>query len=193
MLYLHEMDVQLRAAGQVLVRYADDFVILCETQAQAQAALRQVRGWMEGAGLSLHPDKTRVGNCLRAGEGFEFLGYRFEQGKRYVRKKSLQTLRDRIRVHTRRTSGVSLAQIIEALNPLLRGWFAYFKHAQASTFGLIDAFLRRRVRSILCKRAGLSYVYHRSRRIHQRWPNAFFATAGLFTMHQAHCIASQSR
>jgi len=187
------MDVQLRAAGHVLVRYADDFVILCETQAQAQAALVQVRSWMEGVGLSLHPDKTRVGNCLRAGEGFEFLGYRFEQGKRHVRKKSLQTLRDRIRVHTRRSSGVSLAQIIETLNPLLRGWFAYFKHAHASTFGMIDAFIRRRVRSILCKRAGLSYVYHRSRRIHQRWPNAFFATAGLFPMHQAHCLARQSR
>ena len=102
-------------------------------------------------------------------------------------------LRERVRARTRRTSGESLQAIIAKLNPLLRGWFGYFKHAQARTLATLDAFVRRRLRSILCKREGRSYVYHRSRYNHQRWPNAFFAEQGLFTMRQARQQASQSR
>ena len=136
---------------------------------------------------------TRVGNCLEVGQGFEFLGYRFEAGRHDARGKSQQALRERGRARTRRTSGESLQAIIAKLNPLLRGWFGYFKHAQARTLATLDAFVRRRLRSILCKREGRSYVYHRSRYNHQRWPNAFFAEQGLFTMRQARQQASQSR
>jgi RNA-directed DNA polymerase len=191
--YLHELDVQMRAAGYEMVRYADDFVVMCATEPQARAALAAIEAWTAAVGLQLHPDKTKVGNCLRPGEGFEFLGYRFEAGRRHVRKKSLLALRERVRAKTRRTSGASLAQIVEALNPVLRGWFAYFKHAHVSTFGPLDAFVRRRLRSILCTRAHVSYVYHRSYANHRRWPNAFFAGLGLFTLHEARLAACQSR
>jgi RNA-directed DNA polymerase len=66
------------------VRYADDFVILCQNQEAAQNALALAQQWVDGKGLTLHPDKTHVGNCLVIGQGFEFLGYRFEAGKRWV-------------------------------------------------------------------------------------------------------------
>jgi RNA-directed DNA polymerase len=191
--YLHELDVKLRQGGWRLVRYADDFVVLCDTQPQAEAALEAIGRWTVEVGLTLHPDKTKAGNCLLPGHGFDFLGYRFEAGRRHVRKKSLQALRDRLRERTRRANGNSLSRIVAELNPLLRGWFGYFKHAHASTFGPIDAFVRRRLRSILCKRQGLSYVYHRSYANHRRWPNTFFAELGLFTLREAWQAASQSR
>jgi RNA-directed DNA polymerase len=191
--YLHELDVRLRAGGWQMVRYADDFVVLCSTEQQARAALQAIGGWTTEVGLNLHPDKTHVGNCMLPGQGFEFLGYRFEAGRRTVRRKSLAALRDRIRQRTRRTSGDSLPSIVKSLNPVLRGWFGYFKHAHASTFKPIDAFMRRRLRSLLCKREGRSYVYNRSLSNHLRWPNAFFADLGLFTLHEAWVSASQSR
>lgn len=190
--YLHELDVRMRAGGWSMVRYADDFVVLCETQQQAEEALAAIRRWTAKAGLSLHPDKTHVGNCMLPGQGFEFLGYRFEAGRRDVRKKSLLALRDRVRRHTRRMSGESMERIVEKLNPVLRGWFGYFKHAHRDTFGSVDGFVRRRLRSMLCKREDRSFVW-RSLANHRRWPNSFFAGLGLFTMREAWQVASQSR
>mgnify|MGYP002738568780 CR=1 FL=1 len=81
-LYLHELDVRMAAQGFEMVRYADDFVILCRTGEQAERALAEVKGWVDANGLSLHPDKTHVGDCRIPGQGFEFLGYRFEAGRR---------------------------------------------------------------------------------------------------------------
>ena len=77
-LYLHPLDVLMAQRGYQLVRYADDFVILCASAAEAQAALDEVKAWVEANGLSLHPDKTHIGDCRAVGQGFEFLGYRFE-------------------------------------------------------------------------------------------------------------------
>jgi len=88
-----------------MVRYADDFVILCQSQEDAQNALALAQQWVDDKGLTLHPDKTHVGNCLVKGQGFEFLGYRFEAGKRWVRKKSPKALKDKIRNKTRRSRG----------------------------------------------------------------------------------------
>ena len=112
-----------------MARYADDFVILSRTREEAEAALDDVRAWVTMNGLALHPQKTHVGDCRQPGQGFEFLGYRFEAGERHVRKKSLTKLKESIRVKTRRTRGDSLARIVTGLNRTLRGWFAYFKHA----------------------------------------------------------------
>ena len=105
-IYLHELDVEMREAGLVMVRYADDAVVLCRTREEADAALARMRAWVEANGLKLHPDKTHVGDCRIAGEGFEFLGYRFEAGQRWVRQKSLKALRDKIRDRTKRTCGI---------------------------------------------------------------------------------------
>jgi len=191
-LYLHPLDCQMQQQGYRMVRYADDFVVLCKSGEKAQAALEEVRSWVEQNGLSLNVDKTHVGDCRQEGQGFEFLGYRFEGGRRWVRKKSLKAFQDRIRMRTKRTRGESLAKIIAQLNPTLRGWFNYFKHAHPVTFRWMDAFVRRRLRAILRKqekRPGMGIC----RDDHQRWPNTFFAAQGLFTMHAAWKLASQSR
>ena len=119
-IYLHELDVEMREAGLVMVRYADDAVVLCRTREEADAALARMRAWVEANGLKLHPDKTHVGDCRIAGEGFEFLGYRFEAGQRWVRQKSLKALRDKIRDRTKRTCGDSLASVVASLNCVFR-------------------------------------------------------------------------
>jgi len=191
-IYLHPLDGQIKQRGYRMVRYADDFVVLCRSAEQAQAALAEVKAWVEANGLSLNAEKTHVGDCRQEGQGFEFLGYRFEAGRRWVRRKSLKALRERIRIKTKRTQGDSVATIIAELNPMLRGWFNYFKHAHPMTFSGADGFTRRRLRAILRKqekRPGLGKCLDD----HKRWPKAFFADMGLFTMTEAHALASQSR
>ena len=106
-LYLHELDVEMRRADLVMVRYADDAVVLCRTREEAEAALTRMRAWVAANGLTLHPDKTHLGDCRLEGQGFEFLGYRFEAGQRWVRKKSLMGLRDKLRALTKRHRGDS--------------------------------------------------------------------------------------
>lgn len=191
-LFLHPLDVHLQDKGHRLVRYADDFVVLCRSREEAEAALAEVREWVQVNGLTLHPDKTHVGDCRVPGEGFEFLGYRFEAGRRWVRKKSLDRLKDKVRDKTRRTRGDSLARIIGDLNPMLRGWFGYFKHADRTTFPEVDGFVRRRLRALLRKqekRPGVGSCHAD----HIRWPNAFFARAGLFALHTALLTARDPR
>ena len=191
-IYLHPLDARMASLGYRMVRYADDFVVLCESREAADAALAEIRRWVDVNGLRLHPDKTHVGDCRVAGEGFDFLGYRFEAGRRMVRKKSLKRFKDRIREKTGRSRGDSLARIVADLNPTLRGWFGYFKHAQPEVFRTLDGFIRRRLRAILRahdKRPG----FGRNRHDHQQWPNAFFAEAGLFALHTARQTARHSR
>jgi RNA-directed DNA polymerase len=190
--YLHPLDARMAALGYRMVRYADDFVVLCKSREEAEAALAQVRAFASDNGLRLHPDKTHVGDCRKLGEGFDFLGYRFEAGRRFVRKKSLTRLKDKIREKTKRTRGDSLACVIADLNRMLRGWFGYFKHAQPGIFIRIDKMIRRRLRAFLRKqekRPG----FGRCRADHQRWTNAFFAQAGLLALRTAWLTARHSR
>jgi RNA-directed DNA polymerase len=175
-------------------------VILTRSRDEADAALALVAAWVAENGLKLHPEKTRVGGRVedarfqhdrQPGEGFDFLGYRFEAGRRHVRLKSLQRLKDTIREKTKRR-GQSLEYVIADLNPTLRGWFGYFKHAHPFIFSTLDGLIRRRLRALLRKQEkrpgmGLCLADHR------RWPNAFFANAGLFALHAAWQTAGQSR
>ena len=191
-IYLHELDVEMREAGLVMIRYADDTVVLCRSREEAQSALARMQAWVTANGLTLHPDKTHLGDCRLEGQGFEFLGYRFEAGKRWVRKKSLMSLKDKIRAKTKRNEGNSIVYVIASLNPTLRGWYGYFQHAHRFTFSTIDGFVRRRLRAMLRKqkhRPGQGRCLHD----HKQWPNAFFADLGLFTMSKAHKLARQSR
>ena len=191
-LYLHPLDCAMRESGYQMVRYADDFVVLCHTAEEARAGLAEVQAWMQANGLTLNLDKTHVGDCREEGQGFDFLGYRFEAGQRWVRRKSLTAIRDRIRAKTGRTRGDSLACIIAELNPMLQGWYGYFQHAHPWTFSGMDGFVRRRLRSLRRKqqkRPGTG----RTLADHHRWPNAFFAELGLFTMTEAHALASRPR
>ena len=102
-------------------------------------------------------------------------------------------MRDRVRRKTGRSRGVSLEQIIAELNPMLRGWFSYFKHAHGYTFRGVDGFVRRRLRAILRRQQRRAGRLGKSHADHQRWPNAYFAERGLFTLQVAYAQARQSR
>ena len=191
-IYLHTLDALMRLKGFKMVRYADDFVVLCPNRQSAQNALQTIQQWVEQEMLELHPDKTHVGDCRKTGEGFEFLGYRFEAGKRLVRKKSRNKLFDRIREKTPRQSGVNLKETIDSLNLTLKGWYAYFKHAHFTTFKYVDSTVRRRLRAILLKNEGKTGSA-RTLTSHQRWPNKFFKANGLFTRYDTYLLDRQSR
>jgi len=182
-LYLNPLDHQMERAGWELVRYADDFIILCRSKAEAQTALGQVRDWVKEAGLTLHPEKTRIVNAAAPG-GFDFLGYHFERGMRWPRKKSLEKLKDRLRAQTGRLDGRSLQVIVADMNRSLRGWYNYFQHSKANTFGTVDGYARRRLRSLLqWRRDGRGKGKGAA---HQRWPNAWFARCGLLSLAAEH-------
>jgi RNA-directed DNA polymerase len=186
-IYLNPLDHLMAGRGYEMVRYADDFVILCRTKQDAEAALAQVKQWTAQAGLTLHPDKTRLIDA--ATEAFEFLGFRFDKGRRWVRHKSIMKLRESIRSRTRRCSGVSLKVTINRINPVLRGWFGYFKHASGG-MRTVDSWIRERLRNILRhqhKLPGRSGPGD-----WKRWPNAFFARHGLYELETAHRLARQS-
>jgi RNA-directed DNA polymerase len=175
-LYRNPLDQQMEKAGWAMVRYADDFVILCRSQAEAQQALAAVRHWVSEAGLTLHPEKTRVVDASAPG-GFDFLGYHFERGMKWPRKKSLENLRERVRAKTSRLDGRSLTEIVTDVNRSVRGWYQYFQHSQANTFTYVDGYVRRRLRSVLPWRLdgrgkGIGATHH-------RWPNEWFARRGL--------------
>lgn len=191
-LYLHGLDQHMLARGFQMRRFADDFVVMCRSEFEASVALEEIKEWVIKHGLKLHPDKTRIGNCQVEGQGFEFLGYRFEAGQRYVRKKSMNKLKDEIRTLTKRTCGRSIQKVVDEVNPKLRGWYNYFKHAKKWTLEKIDGFVRRRLRAILRKqekRPGRG----RTLQDHMKWRNAYFAGLGLFTMQAALASDRQSR
>jgi RNA-directed DNA polymerase len=188
-LYLHPLDHQMAQAGVEMVRYADDFVLLCRSREEAERALEQLREWTQRAGLTLHPTKTRIVDAQQ--ESFDFLGYRFDRGRKWPREKSRKQFRDTIRAKTRRTHGQSLKVIIEDLNRTLKGWFEYFKHSDKLTFSSEDGWIRGRLRNLLRKRQGKK---GRARGDdHHRWPNAFFREQGLFSLSVAHASVCQSR
>ena len=188
-IYLNPLDHEMAKKGIEMVRYADDIVILSGSREEAEKALEEVREWVEKAGLRLHPEKTRIVDAKEAG-GYDYLGYHFERGKKWPRKKSLKKIKDTIREKTRRTSGNSLKRIIERVNETVRGWFEYYKHSYWTTFKPLDGWIRMRMRSILRKRRGGK---GRGRgRDHQRWTNDYFAGQGLYSLVTAHAAARQS-
>jgi len=187
-IYLDPLDHLLAAQGIEMVRYADDFVILCHTETEARQALSCVQAWTLSKGLSLHPEKTRIVDATKAG-GFDFLGYHFERGYKWPRAKSIKKMRATIRRKTRRLNGQALSTIIEDVNRTLQGWFEYFKHSHKTEFTQQDSWIRMRLRSILRQRHGLT---GRGRGAdHQRWPNAYFATHGLFSLVSARAKLAQ--
>jgi len=188
-IYLDPLDHEMERRSIEMVRYADDFVILCRSQAEAEAALGEVRRWTAGAGLQLHPTKTRIVDATQPW-GFDFLGYHFERGMKWPRKKSLKKFKDTIRSKTKRKNGHSLQAIIDDVNRTSRGWFEYFKHSHRPTFSMLDGWIRMRLRSILRRRSGRRGRGRGSD--HQRWPNAFFSAQGLFSLVAAHATARQS-
>jgi len=189
-IYLHGVDKAMKEAGYEMVRYADDFVILCKSREQAHSALAHVAELVRELGLTLHGDKTSLVDTGQTGEGFEFLGYHFENGTRWPRKKSLNKFKDAIRRKTRRSNGRSMVQIIDDVNKVSKGWFEYFKHSHWKTFKPLDGWIRRRFRSIL-------KGYHKGKGISRgkdniRWPNKYFQDLGYFSLYDTHRTLLQS-
>jgi RNA-directed DNA polymerase len=189
-IYLNPLDHIMARKGWEMVRYADDFVILCQSREEAERALDEVRQWIEAAGLTLHPAKTRIVDENDRG-GFDFLGYHFERGYRWPRAKSLEKFREVIRSKTPRRRPGKMGDIIQDINRTLTGWFGYFKHSHRTTFPRLDEWIRRRLRTLLRKR-------HKGKGIargkdHQRWPIAYFVELGLISLASARAKAANSR
>jgi RNA-directed DNA polymerase len=187
-LYLNGLDHLLADAGLAMVRYADDFVILCRSREDAERSLALVQAWVRDNGLTLHPTKTKIVDARS--EGFDFLGYHFRGDLRLPRQKSLRKLKDALREKTRRTDGHSLEYVVVTLNRTLRGWFGYFRHCHPNVYRYLDGWIRGRLRSILRRRRGRR---GRSRGAdHQRWPTAYFQEHGLYSLTAAHGSLCQS-
>lgn len=186
-LYLDPLDHAMADNEFEMVRYADDFVVLCRSQSEAEAALKMITEWVEQAGLTLHPTKTKIVDSRT--KSFAFLGYSFHGDKIYPRRESLAKMKARIKELTPRKKSGSIKSIAQELNRVLIGWFRYFRHCRWTIFKELDAKIRSRLRRLLLKR-------HRKnpKRLprQHRWPNDYFAKAGLYSLRQAHFRFDQS-
>jgi RNA-directed DNA polymerase len=178
-LYLDPLDHEMARRGRQMIRYADDFILLCRSEAEAMEVLAEVRQWVEEAGLTLHPQKTRIVNTA-AGESFEFLGWHFERGHRWPREKSVEKFKETIRQRTKRSSGQALPKIIAGVNRVIRGWGNYFQGGARTVAPKLESWVRMRLRSILRTRAGRAGC---GRGLdHNRYPNAWLTARGLISL-----------
>ena len=171
--FLHAFDRAMTARGVgELVRYADDFVVLCRSERDANAALEAARGILGDLGLTLHPDKTNVVDLREGREGFDFLGWHFrarvsgrllERGirryylHRWPSQRSMKRIRQKIKAKTGRSRvGITdIRELIAELNPILRGWGNYFRTGNAAErFIQIDRYVAWRLKRLLVKRKG---------------------------------------
>lgn len=150
-IYLDPFDKRMVERGHKMVRYADDFVILCKSSRAAERVMADIKKYLEGElGLTLHPEKSKV---VHLTEGFDFLGYHFLKayGKpmRRPMDKKLDAFKDEVRELTRRNQTVSMEALLGKLNPYLRGWGHYFGYGNAvKRFKELDGWIRRRVRAV---------------------------------------------
>lgn len=183
-IYLNPLDHLMAGRGWEMVRYADDFVILCQSRAEAEEALAAVQAWVSEAGLQLHPEKTRITDASQKGGGFDFLGYHFERGHRWPRAKSLRQFKEKMKNHTRRNQGRSWKEIVRGINLSLRGWMEYYQHSVGNVFAPLDGFIRRRLRSLLEKRRGRTR--HGTGMSQLKWNNEWLARHGLLSLKELH-------
>ena len=166
---LTPFDREMRRKGYQLTRYADDWVVTCKSAAEARAAIDAAGRILKQLGVELHPQKTRI---VHVRYGFEFLGYKIKRGKGlylpanrirsqarsgglygYPREKSIRRFKDQVRQRTKRRVPLATEQLIEALNPLLRGWGEYYKRAHVrKLFNQLDRWIVRRIGSHRFKR-----------------------------------------
>lgn len=196
-IYLHAFDREMaRINPGVLVRYADDWVIMCRTPQQAKAALEDARQVLASMGLELHPGKTRIVDLREGREGFDFLGCHFHarmsgrlwEQKRVVRyylhrwpsASAMKRLREKVRDRTGRSrAGTRIEWVIEDLNPILRGWGNYFRTGNAATkFRQVDDYIVWRLKRLQIKKRG------RNLRAGQagQWTEDWFNERGLYRL-----------
>jgi RNA-directed DNA polymerase len=190
---LHRLDEALRNdSGQTgtLVRYADDFVVVCRSRGRAQRAQGEAATVLAGLGLRLSPEKTRIVELTRGKQGFDFLGFHLRKieswkwrGKWYLQRwpsaRAMKSVRAKIRQLTdRRYSGLPIDAAVERLNPVLRGWGNYFRHGNsARKFAQIDSYTHERLAILACNKHGLS-----GRKWDSRFDGAWFARLGVHTL-----------
>ncbi len=166
---LTPFDREMRRKGYQLTRYADDWVITCKSAAEARAAVDAALRILKQLGVELHPQKTRI---VHVEYGFEFLGYKIKRGKKlhlpaskirsqaragalyaYPREKSIRRFMDQVRQRTKRKVPLKTKELIEELNPLVRGWGAYYERAHVRRlFHRLDGWIVRRIWSHRFKR-----------------------------------------
>ncbi|MDP3115021.1 MAG: group II intron reverse transcriptase/maturase [Candidatus Cloacimonadaceae bacterium] len=181
-IYLNPLDWLMASKGFSMTRYADDFVVMCKTKAEAENALEMIREWTESVGLILHPTKTKIINTDE--DIFVYLGYKFKQGMKFPSDKSIRKFRDNIRKKTRRSNAHSLQAIIGKLKPIQRGWFEYFNLCHRNSFPEQDGWVRQRLRSILKKhekRKGIA-----TNMDNLQYHNKIFDNWGFFSLTEAH-------
>ena len=183
-IYLNPLDHSVAGKGWKMVRYADDFVVLCQTEAEAKEVLEYLRAWTTEAGLTLHPVKTRIVNAQS--QGFDFLGWTFRGGKKWPRKKSVLKLRESLRRYTGRSNGLSMARIVGKLNPTLRGWRGYFGQSPPTSLRDVDGWIRRRLRAML-RRRQRRQAFGLTPSDHAQWPNRWFGKQGLYCLEYGTC------
>jgi RNA-directed DNA polymerase len=198
-IYLHVLDRvwEDRCAHLgTLVRYADDFVVLCDTQRQVEEARQRVSTVLTRLGLELHPEKTRTVDLSRGRGGFDFLGChlrkrlsgpiwkRSRQRVFYLQRgpsrRAMARVRSRVRDLTPRARcHTDLRTVIADLNPVLRGWGQYFRTGNAANhFTAVDEYVERRLRGLLRKRAGSRLTAGRA----AGWTRPFFESLGLIRL-----------
>lgn len=162
-IYLNVFDQAMAKAGVALTRYADDWVAVCRSRAEAERALTSARAVLEGElGLRLHPQKTRV---VHISQGFEFLGYKIGRGKglryrtggpglyAYPRQRSIDRFKDKVRAATNRRNPKTLEGLLDELNPIVRGWGMYYRRAHVRRlFHRLDGWIVMRIWSWRYKR-----------------------------------------
>jgi len=155
-IYLHEMDKQVtKICGVRMVRYADDFVILCRTKEKAERTMKRVEEVLTGLKLCLNKKKTKIVNVNR--ERFGFLGFNFKRtgGKLFVTpgKKAIKKFKEAVKVTTNRRQPVKPKEMVGRLNSVIRGWGNYFKIGDVRwLFKNLDKWIRTRVRTFIEKK-----------------------------------------
>ena len=170
---LNHLDWQLDQLGYRFVRYADDFIVLCQTKAQAEEAQTQVTHILNQLGLQLSPEKTRI---TAYGQGYSFLGFVIASRSKRMRPKSQEKFQDKVRELTVRSRNLD-ASLIVKLNRVIRGTANYFTprwSTNRSRFRNLDAWIRRRLRCLKYKR----FSYHHNRRMRLKQ----FAKLGLLRL-----------
>jgi group II intron reverse transcriptase/maturase len=168
---LHVLDEAWASSGRrlgTLVRYCDDFVVLCPTRERVEAARDLAEATLGPLGLRLHPDKTRIADLRQGAEGFDFLGFHHQMVKSWKRPgrywlhkwpspRAMVSIRGKVRALIAPSRvGLDLSVVVEDLNPVLRGWGAYFRQGNSSAkFGAIGAYVRERVARLASRKHGL--------------------------------------
>ena len=203
-IYLHELDRTWQTEGQhlgTLVRYADDFVVLCRTRSQAQAAKRMVEQQLGLLGLTLHPEKTKVVDLWKGKGSFEFLGCTLRKKRSILRNpraaylqrwpspRAMKRIRSRVHELTdRRWAGAKLRDLIEQLNPVLRGWGNYFRTGNADgKFNQVDDYVHQRLCEWLRRRGGQRTSFR-----YDKWPFERFFGMGLHRLMGTVCYPAQA-